>query len=69
MTHKDHESPMAPRLTRRFVELPAILALDGAEQSIDIPAHSQALLRAREARPDTLLDLIPPPSRIRPPPG
>jgi hypothetical protein len=50
---------VGPLLTRMFGQLPAVLALHRAEQSIDIPPHPLALLGAREAWPDALLDLVP----------
>src|SRR5262249_52372752 len=51
---------VGPRLARMLGELPPVLALNGAEQSIDLPPHPRARLRARQARPDALLNLVPP---------
>ncbi len=51
---------VGPCLARVLGELPAVLALDRAEQAVDIAAHPLALLGAREAWPEPLLDLVPP---------
>src|SRR5262249_13370048 len=51
---------VGPRLAGMLGELPTVLALDGAEQPRYIAAHPLALFPAREARPDALLDLVPP---------
>lgn len=48
------------RLARMLGQLPPILTLDRAEQTIPLPPHPLALLCAGEAWPDPLLDLVPP---------
>src|SRR5260370_35032133 len=51
---------VGPCLARVLGELPAVLALDRAEQSVARAAHPLAWLGAREAWPDPLLDPAPP---------